>query len=337
MNRFLILGESNSVMRGGWVQGFTDRCNNAVIVNRSIGSTGLLNVIHQIVELKKDIGQFDVILLDHLVSDLKFYYDDQEIYFKYLEVLYSVLLSSGIKVVELAYSRYDLNGAGEKFLYKIIDFIKARKIEVYDVRDKLLKIKERDSFESLSSLYRDSAHPKPQVSYEIGCELASSLSSLEKVFVDRNKLVFPFEVMDVEFISANSNMSVKNRKLVKNSLVNYQLVGVSVDAPLEINIPQSLKGSRLIGFMFNASKATGFCSFETLNNKVAKFISNGNYPGDKPVLWARPIHTAFFLENMLEIKASNHLLDFESTEFCGVKYESSDSSRVELVSLILMC
>ncbi|MFS8149757.1 hypothetical protein [Vreelandella titanicae] len=337
MNKILIVGESNSVMKGGWVQGFVGSCNNGVVVNRSIGSTGILNAIHQIVELKDEFYEFDIVLLDHLINDVKFYINDQERYFKYLGVFYSMLVSSGIKIIEVAYSRHDLNDAGGKFLCKIIDFIKARKIEVYDVRDKLLEIKERDGLENLSSLYRDSAHPQPQVSYEIGCDLAVNLNSLEGGVVERKKSVLPFKILDVDFISANGNVLAESFKLVKNSLVNYKLVDISVDTPLEINIPPALEGSSVIGFMFNASKATGFCSFETLNNKVDKLVSNGNYLKDNPVLWARPIHTDFFLEDVLEIKAINHSLHFESTEFCGVKYESTDDSRMELVSLILMC
>jgi hypothetical protein len=336
MNNFLIIGESNSVMKGGWVQGFVDNVNDAVVVNRSIGSTGVLNAIHQLVELKDEFFDFDVILLDHLINDVRFYINDQERYFKYLRTLYSALLSCGVKVVELAYFRHDLNDVGMKFLCEIIDFIKAMEIEVFDVREKLLQIKDRENLENLSSLYRDSAHPQPKVSYEIGCELAVNLVSLDRSDIERKKLVLPFHIMDVDIIQTNSVLEAKSLKLIKNSLVNYRLVDVDIETPLEISVPPDIRGCSVIGFMFNASESTGFCSFETLNCRVDKIISNGNYRKNNPVLWARPIHTDFVLGDVLEIKVSDHLLDFESTEFCGVKYETGDSSRVELVSLILM-
>jgi len=48
--RTLVIGESNSVIRNGWVSGFAAFSSDYDVVNNSIGSTGIFNAIRVISE-----------------------------------------------------------------------------------------------------------------------------------------------------------------------------------------------------------------------------------------------------------------------------------------------
>lgn len=336
MKKILIVGESNSVMKGGWVSGFSSNFDDdVVIVNRSIGSTGVLNVIHQLLEVGDEIKEFDAILLEHLVNDVKFYIDNKDDYFNWLDCLYSALVSSGISVMVVAYSRHDLDFEGNAFLAEILEFFKTKEINVYDVSFKLNNIKGSRRASKVSELYKDSAHPLPAVSYEIGIDIAGFFSDFGELRYLIKPFVLPFSLFNIDFFNCNNQVGHDFVKNIKNSIVDYQLVDLQEDVPLCWEVPCKFRGWSVIGFMFNSSSANGFLSFVSSGHQFDKLVSNANYVKENPVLWARPVHSEFLLGGDLKVEVKTQSSDYEKTEFCNAKYTIPKMGRIEIVSLIL--
>lgn len=328
--RILVIGESNSVMKNGWVQGLKDELgDSSIIENYSIGSTGVLNLIFHLDKVKDHIGEYDHIFVDHLINDLTFYIDEKNFYFDILNNIYKYLVSTGVPVTSVFYRRHTLAPKFSCFLEEIQDIIKNYPVEIFDTYQFLINqgIKEGD----IHTQYKDSAHPFPEVSYKFGRFLGEVLNLnsgfkndvSQRGYID-NDFVFPFHVLRVDSLANPYDVY-----RVKNSLVDIQLVRVEDELVLEI--PAALIDREVIGVLFNASTADGFVSFD---GGVRKILSNGFY-GKGATIWARPLHSSkFSLSEKLNIKVERSASNFEFTEFTN-KILLQGGARLDLSSLII--
>ncbi len=85
-NRILVIGESNSVMRNGWVSGFTSSNSDFNVVNMSIGSTGIFNAIRIISDSSDQ--DFDLIVVDSFINDSTFFIADPLLYRRILKSVF---------------------------------------------------------------------------------------------------------------------------------------------------------------------------------------------------------------------------------------------------------
>jgi hypothetical protein len=95
----LIVGESNSVMRDGWVSGFSESLDGVQLHNYSIGSTGIFNSIRVLTDANlfpKLTETIDLIILDSFIQD--------SIFFRNEDLLYEKILNSVFKIWKENYS-----------------------------------------------------------------------------------------------------------------------------------------------------------------------------------------------------------------------------------------
>ncbi len=324
-------------MRGGWVQGLADGLEGKYeVVNKSIGSTGVLNVIQQIIKLGDRVEDFDFILLDHFINDVHFFLGAKDRYFFLINQVYKYLNQLGIPFLIVAFSRRNLDHSSQVFLGEIFTFLNENNIFFYDVSKRLEAMNSSESGD-LSQLYQDSAHPYPYVSYRIGVDLASNLESYgAKCFHDDGGEKFKFCSIDVDSLMGCSGFDDNSIVDIKNSLISYKLIALRDGVFLSWEIPPELRGGELVGMVFNATSAIGFFNLETAGLKLTKSISNAYSGKIAPIIWARPIHKKIVLGDKLLVWVNGNASCFEKTEFCDVDLAFENRCGIELFSLIVL-
>lgn len=324
MKKVLIIGESNSVMIGGWVEGFSNAIKDTCVVdNFSCGSTGMLNAIYHISLV--NLESYDLVVLDHFINDVRFYIASKEEYFFLIGLLYDFLIKSKVDVVSLVFKRHDLAGDFDVFHNEIVEFLNAYNAVL--VFDTYRFIKNISASKNISTFYKDSAHPYPEFSYKIGQELASQVKIRSNYNSIKNE--FPFHVLHANDVSNCADVNGMILGRIKNRLVDVGFF--SVKEQCKIQVPDFIFGGRLIGFYFNASTADGFLK---VNEEILKLVSNGNY-GKKPVIWARPIHANLIIKEELSLVVVPTANKYEKTEFCSVGKHQQNAS-LDLISLIFL-
>lgn len=323
MKKVLIIGESNSVMREGWTFGFAKHGQDVFsITNKSIGSTGIFNILHQLNCLGDDLSGFDYIVLDHCINDLSFFVNNQDYYFDCLAELYEKINSFGLSVVAIAFSRLKLNQRNFELYKKMTDFMRSNSDLFFDVKEYLNSNLVKFEVETLSELYSDDAHPKKEFSYLFGEFLSSELINFNfpSKIASRNASNFCVLTVDELLSACDYDIALS---FISNSLVNIPALELTGD--FSFKLPSSLKNKRLIGFMFNTSKSNGYVSLGSNGIEVTKPLTS-NYTGrEHPLLWCRPIHKEIVCSESISIKVSCEI----DSEIEDMEFVNRDKSVVD--------
>jgi len=92
--KILVVGESNSVLKMGWVHGLSGYFNSTNLINLSIGSTGIFNAIRVLKGGGIDgynqlIEGVELLIIDSFIQDATFFADDTILYKKILGSVFS--------------------------------------------------------------------------------------------------------------------------------------------------------------------------------------------------------------------------------------------------------
>lgn len=322
------------MMKDGWVSGLESSLPDAIITNVSLGSTGIFNLIDVCLRMKEELSSFDHIIVEHLINDISFFMKRRKYYFSLLHELYSPLVALGVPITLMAARRYKLSAPQIEFMADTVKFLKVLGVNVYDVFGFLEKVRQSRGIRSISELYRDSAHPLPDVAVDVGKDLSRVL--MYKSSVVQEELSIPFFVLNGLWLRNNSD-SVRSRR-ISNSLVDVVSIVIKAEERVTFEIPEALQGSRLVGFFFNASRSYGYCSFSSKERKVTKLLSSNLSGRPSDVIWARPVHGEIILGENFSLDVISLGREFEETEFCQREIDIPGfQAELELVSLVFSC
>lgn len=294
----LIIGESNSVMRNGWVDGFKQAFNIGNVECRAIGGTGILHIIYQLNNLSDSIKDFDILILDHFINDFEFYNDRIDRYQEIFNKVYNYLESFKIGVIVVGFSPHKVRI--EKIKNNIYDFAslnlsKRDNFIFYDFDRKLFESSDND-LASYKNKFLDQTHPHREVSFALGMDLANhiqkNISTWPQNFTGENVKLDSY--FSFGFIGVEDLFEPSTTFDVVNSLVNMRGYFIK-EKDLICQVPEELQNSTLIGLFLDASKCVGLLRIESQRDYLDKnltFKQAFNYKTQKalpPLIWAKPI------------------------------------------------
>ncbi|BDU58227.1 hypothetical protein LMORI2_12090 [Limnohabitans sp. MORI2] len=333
INTILVIGESNSVMRNGWVSGFSSFNPDLTIVNKSIGSTGIFNSIRVISE-SIDQG-FDLIVVDSFINDSIFFIADPLLYRRILKSVFSSLSNKfKSRIVYLCFGGKYIDSS--KLLLKKVLEEECELFGVYffDVNVFLHDYASQTNCD-FESTYSDDAHPKAELSFSLGLFLASHLVDLNiKIANSDPNLVDLFQVFCPATDSGFLNFPEITSRRITNSLVDLPVVAIDCGSS-EITF-EPLKGFFPLGFFFNAAGSKG--AFKIVGaTELVKNLGLNNFVEGSNIVWARPIHGLISpsQEGGYKIYSTDES-SFEETEHCASLNSYCRNPSFELIYIIFV-
>jgi len=353
--QILIIGESNSVIKGGWVYGLSRFFGDSEIINLSIGSTGIYNAIRVLkgggVEdyegLKKDV---DLLILDSFIQDSRFFDKDAILYKNLLRCVFeSFDAEFKCPIAYLAFEQLGASESGEILKTVLIDECRRNEILFYDVKQFLKKHCEENEL-SLSDIYTDSAHPKIEIASSLGKDFALYLADgLDELNENAGKYSLPpanncgyfgvldcFAYYDCKNINHDENIE---KKVIKNNLVDFDsFVLKSIHDKLTIRLDHTLFVP--FGFFYNQGGSKG-CFILKGKNELIKSISIDGCAGEAKLVWARPFNSLVQVDRdcVIEISLgfSKNKCEMELTQSGRVATEYDiKNSVLDLISVIFV-
>ncbi|MBR7801540.1 tetratricopeptide repeat protein [Undibacterium fentianense] len=337
----LILGESNSVYHDGWVAGLLAQSGEKTTIdNRSIGSSGIFNVIAQLVQLDDQFTPFQHVLIDSCIQDASFFQTRLNDYLSLLSTLLDYLASHAMPVSFVQFQALDANQTEQHFYASYRDFLRKRGYEVYVAQEFLANSEGTNALRQ--NAYADTHHLHRPIAFQFGEAIANNLRSqisasskppLKQETARQIRDVF--HILDADYFLQQSN---RTQGHIQTGLVDTPTINLTENV-MHLDVDPSLHGGQIIGLQFNASNCNGVLQIASAN-QVSKNLSNsaGRLWG-KPLQWARVLHTPVILgrELRLSVHASpNHPTQIEATEYCQLsQFNPQLLASVELISLII--
>ena len=179
--KILIIGESNSVGRDGWIQGLSLFLPNSEIINHSIGSTGIFNSIRILEGIKNGeyqnlIEGVDLLVIDSFIQDSLFFSKDECLYKNLIGyVLGSFNKNLKCQIAYLAFEPLNIDEPIKKLKNNLFENCLNHKVIFYDVKNFLIEHALRNNIE-ISEMFSDSSHPKKEFSALMGYDFATNLN-----------------------------------------------------------------------------------------------------------------------------------------------------------------
>jgi len=267
----LVLGTSNSILKGGYVEGLRSELPEARIVNASIGASPGLQFG---VFLQKDIADFTYIIFDSTPNDEQYAYEtrgyseDVGINRILFELLSSISSKCNLIVIGFCNKRHLERKSN---VYKIRhEMTRAVGGHFIDVSEYLLSYRILES-NAASDLYEDHpAHPNVKISFKIGQLIAKKMRS--NSFENRSgaSIDFSGNFVAVRISEVTSGYAIKT---FKNSLMEDSFSVIHATERLNF-VPE-----RLVGFYVNSRATCCQISLYLGGTKVSEGLLNYP-PGD---------------------------------------------------------
>jgi hypothetical protein len=335
-----IVGESNSVLRNGWVSGF-EKIIQKKVTNFSIGSTSIFNAIRVLKNDQLSSKPVQLIIFDSFIQDSTFFKNDPILY---KNLLRSVFLSFTTRFnCSLAYIYFSKIEEDDTNLKDIlISQCQEHEVFFYDTRKYLLTQCETQK-KKLADFYFDSVHPKPEIAMQFGEHFGSCLLKIEQASMLRK--MESHVAMDRAdcFLYVDWNSLKKNNMLnlqeIKNSLVNFEVI--VLDSKSE-SIIVDVSDSHMIplAIFFNAIASKGCFNIQG-ENKLVKNINSPSFNLNGKQVWARRIHSIVKpdLRNRFQVSAVRAIDGnlIELTENCKLPDLRLDEEPIcQLISIIFI-
>ena len=316
------------MLRGGWTYGLADElAGEANVDNKSIGSTGLLNIIYQTASGGVDLGDYDAVLLDTQINDNAFFAKDIPQYRRLLDAVLDHAVRCGAQVVLLNFERSTYTEAKRPALDGIIeDAAERHGVGFFDVKRRLMAMAEERG-QPLSELYRDVAHPQPEIAYIVGQELAGLVRGLERE--DRDPPPPPFV-----FLGPDRLPDCRKERL-KNSLIDLEAAIIDTGGTT-MDVPPQWCGADLVGIVYDAAQTSGLLAVQSEGGLV-KLLSRALDvdAGRKFLIWARPFHARITLGDALSLQTQATADTWERTEFSlAAPQDENDAPQCRLIGLL---
>lgn len=348
LSKILIAGESNSVIKNGWISGFKSVFVDELIINLSIGSTGILNAIRVLEDYSLDIKHdlscgVKFFIIDSFIQDSSFFSDDLALYENTLHSVFScALLKFKCPLIYICFESIgDWRIEQKKVL---MDSCNKYGVLFYDTHQYLMDYCEKFHI-GLASIFLDSAHPKHEVAEMVGRDFANYIISSAEVCKEKfKKFQYNrslgkqncFIYYDYSYFYSHHETITKE---VVNSLVNFK--SIVLDNKLSVIKIQSNEAHVIPFALFlNIAGTTGCLEIQGAKT-ILKNLNTNYYKKDGKLIWARPIHSLVSAdpEGNITFRARipGAYKDIEDTEHCDLMPSSLVTEPlVELISIIFV-
>ncbi|MBD3896225.1 hypothetical protein IEI94_10225 [Halomonas sp. ML-15] len=181
-----IIGTSNSIIKGGYVDALSSRCT---VVNYSSGRNSVLHHITEITKNYKRILSSDLIIIDHSVNDINFYHERVKDYQLHVENLYKIISSTNVECINILFPMRQLSSSGRVYCDHLKEKSLIHGISVIDLNDCGFK----------APHFLDTVHLIPSIAYYFGISLLKFIDKEPSNNFGSGELVFnPYE-----FLGAN--------------------------------------------------------------------------------------------------------------------------------------
>jgi hypothetical protein len=343
----LIIGESNSVYKEGWIKGF-ELDGTCKITNFSIGSTGFFNIIRVLNKFQYGIEnleeyRFDLVIIDSFIQDSTFFFKDTLLYGKIInETLSSLRRKFQCNIAYIVFEPCEISKEIFNLKDTLLSACKNNSIFYFDVKRFLIEYCTNNNC-TLKSVYQDSSHPKQSIASIAGLNFRYFL---QKKYYETNESIHYevphkegnlFYYFDLEDFGLSDDVYSKQ---LKNSLVSFESIVLKSKDPQNIKI--NLANSKVIplGFFYNHGASRGFINLNG-RNCLSKSIHNSSCNQDGILVFARPIHTIIFPKSDLTFDINighNEIFGkLELTENCNAfSINELSNSLFELISIIFV-
>ena len=219
--KIVVVGTSNSVIGNkGYLVSLGVEHN---IVQLSQGRTNFYHHITTILNNREMIEAADVLIIDHYVNDVNFYYEKLEAeYSDICEQFYQLLSALNTHVVNILFPIIDLKTRESFEVYRVVNNLsKQYKINLLDL----------NTYKLNNSFFRDKIHINTATSYALGIVLSSALNELVSMNDKPNDGVYE----EPPFIVKRFQDLVKENPLrFQNSLVDIEYI--ELEKPVSISL-----------------------------------------------------------------------------------------------------
>ena len=224
--KIVVVGTSNSVIGNkGYLVSLGVEHN---IVQLSQGRTNFYHHITTILNNREMIEAADVLIIDHYVNDVNFYYEKLEAeYSDICEQFYQLLSALNTHVVNILFPIIDLKTRESFEVYRVVNNLsKQYKINLLDL----------NTYKLNNSFFRDKIHINTATSYALGIVLSSALNELVSMNDKPNDGVYE----EPPFIVKRFQDLVKENPLrFQNSLVDIEYI--ELEKPVSISLDPSVQ------------------------------------------------------------------------------------------------
>ena len=334
--KILILGESNSVTNGGWVNSFAETLGKQFKVeNSSIGSSGIFNALFKLFRRHVQLEDLCAVVIDSNIQDTLFFKNDITYYFEILQQLIEFLRSKGIFVFFVQFTPYSRDDLERHFLEQKNEFFSKHAIDCIWCEDLLSMFGQEIGISHIKAAYSDNHHLKSEIANQLGFKIAENFSNKlsapkQAPAKKTDESISPFLVLDADYNPHSAHYS----RRIKNSLIDLQTIELSRNETI-FEIDEAHVGYEIIGISFNAISANGVIRIASKQTIIKNFSNNSRNFWEKDLIWSRPIHTRITMDSFVKVKLEDVSANVENTEFCRIEnYKKDDLDSFELVALL---
>lgn len=277
--RYLVIGTSNSIVKGGWFDGFVSIAD-AKVERKALGGAPFTQFFSELQSL--DLAQYDLVILECSPNDES--YSDKVGFSWFFDTLYQGFIASIIQYSNLLILRVpalDCITSPSNTWKRQLKIASELNVAVYDMSDSLLN---GNAASDIASLYRDKYHPKTELIHQAGVEFAKWLNG-EKLDI------YPAIQLKPAFGVYTQRINRNNKVSISNSLIdeNFDVLGLNESFKFE-------RPGFCIGFFVAAEHSWGFLKMYGLDDSIqysfVYFDSNKNL-GQKKFI---PIKNGYYLK-----------------------------------------
>jgi len=274
LSNILVIGESNSVLKMGWLDGFAAVLGRSVqIDNRSIGSTGILNTLYTLARLGRQIQTYDAVIIDSAIQDVIFYLDDPVFYFSLMLKLQEYLEGWGVFFSVLYFEALDCNTREFQFKQQFFEICKVKNIHLFRMLDSIRNDAEQMIQGGIEKGYQDKYHLRPATAHRAGQEYARVLQAAYSARAPGNNGVESF-IHAIDYQTFDKTGLDLSCGKISNRLVNFMTIQVDANG-IQLPIPPDLEGHEMIGILFNATSSNGLLEMVG-QDKLIKNVSSSS-------------------------------------------------------------
>lgn len=336
--KLLVLGESNSIYKNGWVAGLREQTQSSLeVTNTSLGSSGIFNSIYRLIKLSDQIAAFDVVILDTCIQDASFYTHRIDEYFELLDCVIRYLQSRQLIVGYLQFEKLQCDRPESDFYLELQNFLDSRRLVTWNVNRLILQYSDIKSRSDLHFAYADMHHIKPDVAFHIGKIVGHEIQQIlakETQATRQTKAsntTHPFGFIDFRHLPDSSDWT---KGSIKTSLFEAETFCIG-NEEVTLTVPTPLQDHEIIGILFNANTANGILTIASENSIRKNLANNSKQFWQAPLVWSRPLHHPVKLNKTLRLQAQLEAERFEQTEYCQIDFiDKNTSINIEIVGLL---